>query len=194
MDDADEFIDFYRILQVEPTCDGKTLESAYRYFAKLYHPDHAATADVDRFSAVTQAYAVLRSPEKRAEYDQVHSARFPDSFGRQPSLGVPAADEKTVLNDAEIHERILFHLYKRRREHAYDAGVVGWLLQEMLGCSDDSFEFHVWYLKSKGLLDVTEQGTLAITIQGVDHVISTSRATAAEKLLLTQDNDAQDLS
>ena len=33
---------------------------------------------------------------------------------------------------------------------------------------------------------LTEQGTLAITIQGVDHVISMSRTTKAEKLLIAQ--------
>jgi curved DNA-binding protein len=93
---------------------------------------------------------------------------------------------KTALDDAEIHEKILHTLYRKRRENAKDAGLVGWLLQEMLECSEEHFEFHLWYLKSKGFLELTEQGTLAITIQGVDHVISRSRTDEVEKLLLSK--------
>ena len=57
------------------------------------------------------------------------------------------------------------------------------MLQEFMACSNDHFEFHMWYLREKGLVDVTEQGTYAITVEGIDHVISLSRQTA-EKLLL----------
>jgi curved DNA-binding protein len=55
-----------------------------------------------------------------------------------------------------------------------------------LNCSDDTFEFHKWYLKEKGFIVVTEHGTLAITIEGIDHVISISRSTRAEKLLIAK--------
>ena len=57
-------------------------------------------------------------------------------------------------------------------------------------CSDESFEFHVWYLKSKGYLEITEQSELAITIDGVDHVIAMSR-TIEERKLLTKEQAAQ---
>jgi curved DNA-binding protein len=77
------------------------------------------------------------------------------------------------------------YLYKKRREDAKNAGVVGFYLQQMLNCSDEHFEFHKWYLKEKGFIVLTEHGTLAITIQGVDHVISLSRTAKAEKLLLS---------
>ena len=56
----------------------------------------------------------------------------------------------------------------------------------MLQCSHEHFEFHKWYLKEKGYIVLTEQGTLAITIQGIDHVISLSRTSKAEKLLISQ--------
>ncbi|MBY6217104.1 hypothetical protein [Qipengyuania aquimaris] len=58
-------------------------------------------------------------------------------------------------------------------------------IQSEIGCSDDSFEFHTWYLKSKGFIQITQQSELAITSEGVDHVISQSRA-EKEKLLLEQ--------
>ena len=81
-------------------------------------------------------------------------------------------------------------LYKRIREDVLNAGVVGFYLKEMLNCSHEHFEFHKWYLKEKGFIAVTEHGTLAITVQGVDHVISMSRTTKAEKLLIAHLNNA----
>ena len=92
----------------------------------------------------------------------------------------------TEIEDAEAHEKILFHLYKQRRENATDPGVMGYYLQRMLDCSDENFEFHAWYLKSKGFIEITQEGKLAITIDGVDHVISMSRTAEAEKLLIAQ--------
>ena len=73
-----------------------------------------------------------------------------------------------------------------------NAGVVGYYLQNMLNCSDEHFEFHKWYLREKGYIVVTEHGTLAITIHGVDHVIAMSRSTRAEKLLIAQSRKAED--
>src|SRR5690349_19367850 len=186
MENEQAFVDYYKVLQVHPNCDAKLLERAYRFFAKLYHPDHTETADIERFTEVTEAYAVLRDGGKRAVYDRLYFARTNGTVDRPPSAEELAIDESAAVSDADIHERILLSLYKRRRENAREPGVGGWLLQEMLGCSDDNFEFHVWYLKSKGFVEITEQGTLAVTIQGVDHVIATCRTTLSEKLLIGQ--------
>jgi len=192
MENGQDFVDYYDVLQVNPNCDARILEIAYHYFAKMYHPDHAETADPDRFSQVVEAYGVLRDSERRAEYDRSYPGHRSRSDFLFPASGPTEIDEKTALSDGEIHERMLLCLYKRRREHPADPGVIGWLLQEMLDCSEDHFEFHVWYLKSKGLLDTTEEGKLAVTIQGVDHVIATSRTHSAEKLLLARTGDEAD--
>lgn len=180
MDGEADFIDYYDILQVQWNCDATVLEGAYRHLAKMYHPDHPDTADVGRFSAVIDAYRKLRHPEDRARYDAVYAEKMHERGHGDPFAQV-GADQKTAVSDAVVHEKILMALYKRRRESALDPGVPAFVLQEMLGCSDEHFEFHVWYLKSKDLLERTEQGTYAITIQGVDHVIALSRATVAEK-------------
>lgn len=92
-------------------------------------------------------------------------------------------DENDAVADAEIHERILFFLYRRRREHSEDPGVLSYHVQALVKCSDESFDFHIWYLKSKGYLAITEQSGLAITIEGVDHVIAMSRTREERKLL-----------
>lgn len=180
---GEPFVDYYDVLGVEPGCDAKALEAAYHELLKVYHPDHSGSADTVTFNRLIQAYRVLRNPEQRAEYDRLHA----QVNGRLAEGIVGAArevSERTALQDAEAHARILMALYKARRENAQSAGVVGYYLQTMLDCSDEEFEFHKWYLKEKGFVAVTEQGTLAITIQGIDHVISLSRTASAEKLLI----------
>lgn len=187
------FIDYYQILHVDPNCDAKVLESAYHRLAKMYHPDHSGAADTTKFSEVIKAYKILRSPKKRAEYDALHAEKNNrDDWSTFPSSDELYIDEETALNDADSHAKILMFLYEKRRENAQKAGVVAYYLQEMLKCSDEHFEFHKWYLKEKGFISTTEQGTLAITIQGVDHVISMSRTSKAEKLLIAQSTHSQE--
>lgn len=192
MTGAQQFIDYYDILQVNPNCDAKILESAYHYLAKMYHPDHPGAADTVKLNEVIAAYKVLRDPDKRAKYDLTYSKNSNGETHRFPSSDEYVIEEQTALNDADDHAKILLFLYKKRREDAQNAGVVGFYLQDMLNCSDEHFEFHKWYLKEKGFIVLTEYGTMAITIQGVDHVISMSRTTKAEKLLIAKSSDLQD--
>lgn len=189
MENGQEFVDYYKLLQVNPNCDARILEISYHYFAKMYHPDHAATADVDKFNAVVEAYRVLRDEEQRAEYDKIYAENSGSDSAEYPFSNELDIDNETAVSDAEIHDKILLHLYKRRRESANDPGIVGWLLQEALECTDEQFEFHVWYLKSKGFLEPLPDGTLAVTIEGVDQVIANGRSSKAAQLLLDRARD-----
>jgi curved DNA-binding protein len=180
------FIDYYNILQADPHCNAQSLEASYRYLAKKYHPDHRETANAAKFNEVVEAYRCLRDPDQRAEYDILHAA-YSLPKGQPLHRGIELdIDTKAALDDADAQARILLHLYKRRRQDAQNAGVVPFYLQSALGCSDEHFEFHRWYLKAKGFVETNEQGTMSITIEGVDHVISTSRTAVSEKLLTSR--------
>lgn len=183
MDDNQPFVDHYAVLRVHPECDGRTLEIAYRRLAKLYHPDHPDTADVAQFNAVIEAYRALKDLGKRLAYDVQYSAHTGFTFSAADSI---LAEERAALSDADVHAEMLMILYKRRRESAREPGVGSYELQRHLDCADAALDFHVWYLKSKGLVETTDAGTLAITIAGVDHVISTSRSAAQETLRISQ--------
>lgn len=185
------FTDYYAVLQVDRNCDRKILESAYHHLLKMYHPDHSGTPDSTKFHEVMEAYRVLRNPDRRAEYDRFCAQNSREEWLKSASADGLEIDEADAINDADDHAKILMFLYKRRRADAQNAGVVGFYLQDMLDCSDEHFEFHKWYLKEKGFIIVTEQGTLAITVQGIDHVISMSRTTRAEKLLIAQSTNPQ---
>lgn len=190
MSDQNGFVDYYSILQVNSDCDIKIIEGAYRYLVKKYHPDHPETADISRFTAVVEAYNTLKFPSKRAGYDIIYRSQKIDGSPKpQNNIGL---DDKTTLNDFEMQKNILFFLYKSKRENPRENGVLGFHIQEFFNCSDDNFDFHIWYLKSKGFVELTEQGTLAITVMGVDHVISLHQPKSSEKLLTAQSRNPED--
>jgi curved DNA-binding protein len=189
---AEPFVDYYAVLRVDPRCDAKTLASAYHELVKSYHPDYAETPDAAKLNDVVQAYRALRYSKGRAEYDAMYAQYNADYIAEKLRPGDEAIDETTALEDARDHDRILMHLYKKRREDAQNADVVGYYLQEMLGCSDQHFEFHKWYLREKGFIAITEHGTVAITIAGIDHVISTCLTTRAQRLLIEKSANLQD--
>lgn len=187
MPGEEPFVDYYRVLEVGSHCDSATLEAAYRRLAKIYHPDHPDTADQDRFAAILEAHRALRTPALRAAYDLRHAAHVPcDPVESDGEAAANGNEPNSALGDDEAHARLLMALYRKRREDARHAGIGEFYLQEMLGCSDAHFAFHRWYLQSKGLIEVTEEGTLAITVAGVDHVIATSRNDVTEKLVIAQ--------
>lgn len=186
MGDEQPFVDYYHILQVNRNCDAKQLETAYRTLAKAYHPDHIETSDVDKFNAVVEAYRILRNAQHRLEYDMLHKQHVLFDDYEPTAFDDVTIEEHTALTDAEAHEKILLTLYKKRRDSAQNPGVLAFYIKQYLNCPEEIFEFHAWYLKAKGFIERTEQNELAITVEGIDHVISMSRTNTAAKLRIAQ--------
>lgn len=183
------FVDFYSRLQIDPSCDHREIELAFHRLAKIYHPDAGESADIDRFSEVTEAYRALRDPDAREAFDEQYRRATGSAFpGGRSKLH--ADDVPDAARDAKVHTDMLLQLYRKRRNEPSDPGINGWLLQETLGCTPTQFEFHVWYLKAKGFLHTTEQGTIAITIEGVDHVLANARLEEGRKLLFAPSEQA----
>jgi curved DNA-binding protein CbpA len=60
----------YDVLNIAPEAEPIVVEAAYKALIKKYHPDQAAEAPVSRdAAAINEAFAVLKDPAKRADYD-----------------------------------------------------------------------------------------------------------------------------
>ncbi len=67
-----EYKDYYKVMGVARDATEAQIKQAYRKLARKYHPDVSKEKDAEaRFKDVGEAYEVLRSPEKRAAYDQL---------------------------------------------------------------------------------------------------------------------------
>lgn len=69
--------DYYQLLGVSRDCSEKELKSAFRKLAMKYHPDkNPGDKEAEhKFKEISEAYDILKDPQKRAAYDRYgHSA------------------------------------------------------------------------------------------------------------------------
>ena len=78
--------DYYELLGIQRGSDDAAIKAAYRRLAKECHPDrHNGCAQQEaKFKAVSEAYEVLKDPQKRAAYDRFGHAAFRNGGGGDP--------------------------------------------------------------------------------------------------------------
>jgi molecular chaperone DnaJ len=76
-------VDYYELLEVERGCDDAVLKASYRKLAMRWHPDrNPGDKDAEaRFKAISQAYEILKDPQKRSAYDRYGHAAFQGAGG-----------------------------------------------------------------------------------------------------------------
>ena len=70
-----EFKDYYKILGVEKGASQDEIKKSYRKLAQKYHPDMNQNnkESESKFKEISEAYEVLKNPERRAKYDNLGS-------------------------------------------------------------------------------------------------------------------------
>jgi molecular chaperone DnaJ len=79
--------DYYQLLGVDRSADADEIKKAYRRLAVKYHPDKnkGSKESEERFKEITQAYEVLRDPDKRAVYDRYGEQGLKGAGGGGPA-------------------------------------------------------------------------------------------------------------
>jgi molecular chaperone DnaJ len=87
--------DFYVLLGVSRDASEADIKKAYRKLAMEYHPDRNSNPEAEaRFKQITEAYEVLRDPQKRAAYDRYGKA----GVGGAGGFGFHHVDLSEALN------------------------------------------------------------------------------------------------
>jgi len=77
--------DYYKILGVSKSASPEEIKKAYRKLALKYHPDHnkGNSSAEAMFKDINEAYAVLRDPEKKKQYDMFGAEGFQRRFTQE---------------------------------------------------------------------------------------------------------------
>jgi molecular chaperone DnaJ len=87
--------EFYELLGVTREASEVDIKKAYRKLAMEYHPDRNSAPEAEaRFKEITEAYEVLRNPQKRAAYDRYGKA----GVGAGGGFGFHHVDLTEALN------------------------------------------------------------------------------------------------
>lgn len=89
-----EFIDYYKLLELDKSASQADIKKAYRKLARKYHPDlnpNDKEAQL-RFQQINEANEVLSDPEKRKKYDEYgkdwkHADQFEEARRQQAASG-----------------------------------------------------------------------------------------------------------
>ena len=162
------FQDYYETLQLSQNADADTITRVYHILVKRYHPDNQDTGNTQKFHEIVDAYKVLSEPDKRIAYD----VRYDQNRAHVLKIFDEASAADSFESDRRILDGVLSLLFVSRRREPVKGGLGEIQLERLLGCPSAHLQFHLWYLREKGWIQRLDNGLLAITVAGVDRVIS----------------------
>jgi curved DNA-binding protein CbpA len=128
--------DFYAELHVPAEANGDAIRMAFRAMARQCHPDHGG--DAQRMQAISEAWAILSRPDRRAAYDKL---RVAERLARQRPTHAKAVGQPTPTPDPAATPH-------GRDPNALDYGrYEGWTIEALANHDPDYLE---WLRRSPG--------------------------------------------
>ncbi len=157
-------INYYDLLQINPRAEIETIERVYRIMAARYNPDNKQTGDPQRYRLLTEAYQVLRDPEKRRAYDRQFEINpagpLPIFLGKEFTDGIDA--------EAKIRVGVLCLLYSKRRANPDFAALSLLDMENIMAFPRERLLFALWYLRAKRYVLQDDRSSFIISAEGVD--------------------------
>lgn len=100
-----KYKDYYQTLGVSRDASLGDIKKAYRKLAHLYHPDVSQDPKgEEKFKEAAEAYATLKNPEKRAEYDALGSRPAGESFAPPPEWQKQYGTDGSSFDDVDLSD------------------------------------------------------------------------------------------
>jgi hypothetical protein len=117
--------DYYEVLQIQPDASLEEVKAAYKRLALLSHPDLSSHPQATlHMQALNEAFEVLGSQEKRAQYDQDRlNPASPAPVKEEPDPTSPTQPVSTIQKDPDRREQVP----KEPARREPDARLYGWL-------------------------------------------------------------------
>ena len=163
----DNAVDYYEVLQVNPSADLDTIHRVYRLLAQRFHPDNRESGNEARFRELSDAYQTLGDPERRARYDVTYNQTRKDRW-RLVASGAQSEDDFAV--EQAFRLTLLEALYTRRRMDPGSPTIYSSDLESMMGRPREHLEFTIWFLLQKKYATRDDNSRLMITADGVEYL------------------------
>lgn len=159
-----DFIDYYELLEINPSANVELIETAVRAQLRRYSPQNAKSGDETKFELVKKAYLALSNAKSRSAYDAEY---------KRQSNSAPKGIQRRIATEAledQARKRVsvLTVMYERMLEKPQDGSLTAIEISTGVGYDVLHLEFALWFLREKGYIARTDVGDLRITAEGVE--------------------------
>lgn len=119
-----ESIDYYEVLEIDPSASEKEVKESFRRLTKLYHPDKHSNSKQshNKYMKIVEAFTVLSNKNSRTLYD---SERKPKSSHRKSFKQESTNSSKSTKKDSfkKDYPNIFTYSSEQKADYLYDVGL-----------------------------------------------------------------------